>query len=180
MSALSFFVDFAVNGHIEDVGLNSTPEEWAESLGTDFVDDKSKSNKRLRRDYGLVELGFFRAGGLWSCFLISLQAHRLWRDDGNVPQKLIDRYGEFPRSVQFEQFRRALSMLGYEPQPIVDDQGSHTARYYMPFTKALIAVVSNEVQKFDCMPVGSVWAMHLSENSNIWSRPPKGHRNQGA
>jgi hypothetical protein len=101
-SALNFFAGLAVNGQIQGVGLNSAPEQWAENLGTDFLDDKSKSNKRLRRDYGLAELGFFRVNGLWSCFLISLQVHRLWRYDDNVPQKLLERYGEFPKSAQFE------------------------------------------------------------------------------
>jgi hypothetical protein len=173
MSALDFFTDFAVNGHVEGVGLNSTPEEWTENLGPDFIDDKSKSNKRMRRDYGLVELGFFRADGLWNCFLISLQAHRLWRH-GDVPQKLVDRYGEFPRSIQFDEVRRVLSALGYEPELIADEQGSDTVRYHIPATNILIAVASAEVEEFEYLPAGSVWAMHLSQGSDVWARPRKG------
>jgi hypothetical protein len=52
MSALDFFVDFVFKGRIEDVGLDSAPEKWAENLGTDCVGDKSGNSKRLRWDYG--------------------------------------------------------------------------------------------------------------------------------
>jgi hypothetical protein len=173
MSALKFFTDFALNGQIEGVGLNSTPAEWAEGLGTDFIDDKSKSGKRLRRDYGLVELGFVRAEGSWSCFLISIQAHRLWQYHSNVPRKLIEKYGEFPRSVQFDEVRRALHALGYEPELVADEHRSDTARYRIPGAKVLIAVVSREAES-DYLPTGSIWSMELSESSDIWARPHKG------
>jgi len=171
MSALSFFVDFALNGRIEGVGLNSPPEEWAKGLGTDFVDDKSKSGKRMRRDYGLVELGFLRSDGLWACFLISLQAHRLWRYPDGVPQKLLDRYGEFPRSIQFEDVRSALRVHGREPQLIADGNGADTARYHVPSANVLIAVVAGEAEQLNDLSAGSVWSMHLSEDSGAWARP---------
>lgn len=170
-SVLNFLADFAIPGQIEGVGLNSAPEEWAENLGTDFIDEKSKSNKRLRRDYGLVELGFFRSDRRWKCFLISLQAHRLSRCDDHVPQILVDRYGEFPRSIQFEDVRRILRARGYEPESTEGEDGSDTARYRIPATGVLIAVVSRE--DLNNVPQGSVWSMHLSESSDIWTRPRK-------
>lgn len=171
MSALSFLVDFALNGRIEGVGLNSPPEQWAESLGTDFIDDRSKSNKRMRRDYGLVELGFHRSEGSWACFLISLQVHRLWRYPDGVPQKLLGRYGEFPRSIQFEEVRSALQLHGSEPQLIADDNGADTARYYVPPVNVLIAVVAGEAEQLNDLSAGSIWSMHLSEETDVWTRP---------
>jgi hypothetical protein len=174
MSALGFFVDFAVNGHIQGVSLNSTPEEWIESLGTDFVDDKSKKNKRMRRDYGLIELGFFRVDGSWSCFLISLQVHRLWQNDGNVPRKLVDQYGEFPKQVQFQELHIALRALGFDPQLIADEHSSDIARYHIPGANVLIGVVAKAAEEPNSIPAGAVWAMHLSANSEVWARPPSG------
>lgn len=171
MSALDFFVDFALNGRIQGVGLNSTPEMWTEDLGTDYIDDKSKNGKRLRRDYGIVELGFVRKNGLWSCFLISLQAYRLWRYADCVPQKYLDGYGEVPRSIQFEDVRNALRVHGCEPQLIADDNGADTARYYVPPVNVLIAVVAGEAEQLNDLSAGSIWSMHLSEDSGAWARP---------
>jgi hypothetical protein len=119
-------------------------------------------------------LGFFRADGLWSCFLVSLQVHRLWRYEDNVPQKLLDRYGEFPKSVQFEDVHRALRAHGYEPQLIADEQGSNITKYHVPPANILIGVVSKDAEESNSLPAGSVWSMHLSENSDIWARPVKG------
>jgi hypothetical protein len=174
MSALEFFTNFVTSGRVEGVGLNSTLGEWADSLGSDYIDDKSRSGKQLRRDYGLVELGFLRRNKLWSCFLISLQVHRLWQYDDNVPQALIDRYGEFPRSLQFQDLDRALLALGYEPKPIADEDGSDIARYSISVSNVLIAVIARAAEESNYPPVGSVWAMHLSGNSDNWARPVKG------
>ena len=167
MSALEFLTDFITSGQVEGVGLNSTLEEWAENLGTGYIDDKSRSGKQLRRDYGLVELGFLRVNKLWSCFLISLQVHRLWRYDDNVPQKLVDRYGEFPGSFQFQDVDRALLALGYEPKLIADEHGSDIARYHVRVANLTIGVVATTSDVSNSLPVGSVWAMHLSGNSDI-------------
>jgi hypothetical protein len=172
--ALNFFTEFAIRGQIQGVGLGSIPEEWAQNLGTGFIDAKSKSNKRSRRDYGLVELGFLRVGGFWSCFLISLQVHRLWRYDGNVPKELIGRYGKFPKSVQFQDLHRALRALGYEPLLIADEPDSDITRYRIPRTSMLIGVVAKAEDGSNSMPVGAIWAMHHSENSDVWARPVKG------
>jgi hypothetical protein len=171
MNAPNFFVDFAVNGQVEGVSLNSTPEDWTLNLGPEFIDDKNKNNTRMRRDYGLVELGFLRAEGLWNCFLISLQVHRLWRNNNNVPPRLVARYGEFPKSVPFRELRTILSEVGYEPQLIADQGPSDTARYHIPSTGVLIGVVSKEAGEHDNAPAGSVWSMHLSQSSNTWARP---------
>jgi hypothetical protein len=174
MSALEFYTDFVTSGLVQGVGLHSTLEVWTDNLGTSCIDDKSRSGKQLRRDYGLIELGFLRVNKSWSCFLISLQVHRLWRYDDNVPQKLVDRYGEFPRSLQFQDFDRAVRALGYEPELIADDHDSDIARYHVAVANVLIGVVAKATEEPDSLPVGSVWAMHLSENSGIWARPVKG------
>jgi hypothetical protein len=168
---LDFFAGFAVSGRVEGVGLSSSPEDWSEHLGTAYVDDKSKSKKRLRRDYGLVELGFYRGAGGWQCFLISIQAHRLWWDSNNVPARLLSKYGSFPRAVSFEELRRSLRSLGHEPSLIEDQEPSDQTRYYIPETKVLVGVHSPKQQEADDMPRGTIWAMHLSDDSDNWARP---------
>jgi hypothetical protein len=171
--ALNFFVDFAVSGRVEGLGLDSVPEDWARHLGKDYIDDISKSKKRLRRDYGLVELGFCRPAGVWRCFLVSIQAHRLWWDSDNVPAKLRSKYGSFPRAIVFEDLRRGLSALGHEPSLIEDAEPSDQTRYYMPETKILVGVNSPKRQKTHDMHSGAIWAMHLSEDADVWARPRK-------
>jgi hypothetical protein len=172
VNALDFFVDFAVTGRVEGVSINSTPEDWSDRLGADFIDDESKSKKRMRRDYGLVELGFYRVEGAWRCLGIGIQVHRLWWNSDNVPAKLRSRYGDFPRIVPFEDLRERLSALGHEPRLIEDEQPFEYTRYYIPDTKILIGVLSPERgEDFDDMPAGMLWAMHLSDDSEIWARP---------
>lgn len=173
MTAVDFLTDFAVSGHVEGVGLPSAPEDWSEHLGTDYIDDISKSKKRLRRDYGLVELGFGRAEGAWRCFLISIQAHRLWWDNDNVPAKLRSKYGAFPRVVPFEDLRARLSALGHEPHFIEDQVPSDQMRYYISETKIIVGVHSAKKQEADDIPSGAIWAMHLSDDSDTWARPHK-------
>ncbi|MGI8648278.1 MAG: hypothetical protein DLM55_04420 [Acidimicrobiales bacterium] len=100
MSGLDFLVDFAATGDIEGVGLGSSPYEWDQIIGADYVDDVQKN--QMRRDYGLIELTFWHTDGAWLCTGISVQAHRLWWETADlVPAMLQKKYGEFPRSGQF-------------------------------------------------------------------------------
>lgn len=170
MTALDFFIDFAVTGRVEGVGLNSKPDDWSEHLGAGYVDDKRKN--QMRRDYGLVELGFARVERAWRCAAISIQAHRLWRDANNVPPKLRRRYGVFPRTIQFEEMRKRLRALDHEPRLIDDQQSSDHERYYVPETKILIYVLSvKPSDDLDGMPPQRLWSMNLSVDSEIWAMP---------
>lgn len=170
MTALDFFIDFAITGQVEGVGLNSKPDDWSENLGADYVDDRRKN--QMRRDYGLVELGFARVERTWRCATISIQAHRLWWHADNVPPKLRRRFGAFPRSIPFEETRKRLRELDHEPHPIDDQQKSDHERYYVPGTKILIYVLSAKpADDLDGMPPQTLWSMNLSVDSEVWAMP---------
>ena len=174
MTSLDFFVGFAASGRVEGVGLNSAPEDWSDHLGADFIDDKSKSKKRLRRDYGLVELGFSREDGGWRCFVISIQVHRLWWHDELVPEKLRSKYGEFPKAVSFEELCRRLEALKLVPRLIPDEPPGEHDRYYINETKILIDVPSSRrLGDPEGIPSGSISSMHLSRGSEVWAQPRK-------
>lgn len=170
MKGLDFFVDFASTGHIEGIGLGSSLEEWDRSVGVDYVDDSKK--KQLSRDYGLVELTFWRSEEAWQCTNISIQTHRLWWDSSQGPAKLLKKYGDFPRSVLFEELREKLDPLDRAPNLIEDQKKSDYTRYYIPESKVLIIILSSPVPKnLDDMPRGMIWSMNLSVNSEVWIKP---------
>ncbi|HEV2635377.1 MAG TPA: hypothetical protein VGX23_09545 [Actinocrinis sp.] len=94
----TFYRDFAATGEVLGCSTDSSPEAWAAALGPRFADDRVK--KRLRRDYGLIEVNFFRVDGVWGCFSVSVQAHRLgWGEEAAVPEPLVAAYGPFPARV---------------------------------------------------------------------------------
>lgn len=163
-SALDLLADIATRGVVEGAGIRATPAEWERAIGSDFVDDRVK--KRFRRDYGLVELGFWRVGGEWRCGLFALQVHRLWSGAETIgPASLRTRYGEFPPSVAFADLRPRLPELRYIP----DSDTTRYERYYLPGSKVAIMVSVSNVDGGP--PAGSVWALHLTDEPDIPLRP---------
>lgn len=164
MSMLDLLTDVATHGGIERAGIQDTPAAWERSLGSDFLDDSAK--KRFRRDYGLVELGFWRVDGEWRCGSLALQVHRLWLDaDALGPASLRAKYGDFPRSVRFADLRLRLPEL----QRIADSDTREYERYYVPGSKVAIMVITGAVD--GGLPTGSVWALHLTDEPDTQLRP---------
>jgi hypothetical protein len=167
MSAIDFFVDFAVTGLVEGIGLDSTLDAWSRHLGDDYVDDAKK--KRMRRDYGVVELGFNRYGQQWRCVGIGIQAHRLWWSTDSVPDKLSRKYGKFPRVIKFDELIYRLRTAGHEP--VLVNEETDYVKYSVPGTGVLMYIVS-PVRADDPggLPAGALWSMHLSAGSEVWAR----------
>ena len=164
MSVLDLLADVARDGTAEGVGIHATPADWERALGPDFVDDRAK--KRFRRDYGLVELGFWRVDGEWRCGLLSLQVHRLWWGSDKLgPLSLRAKYGDYPTRVPFTDLRSRLPELRY----IEDSDVSEYERYYVPDSKVTIMVATSTVDGGP--PAGSVWALHLTDEPDIALRP---------
>ena len=156
---LDLLADIATRGAVEGVGIHATPAEWERALGSDFIDDRAK--KRFRRDYGLIELGFWRTEGDWRCGTLAVQVHRLFHGAATLgPVSLRARYGDFPSSVPFADFRRGLPDLAY----IKDSDTTEYERYYVPATKVTIMVVTAGSAG---PPAGSVWALHLTDEPDI-------------
>ena len=169
MSLPGFLADFAVSGRLDDAGIHSTPEEWQQVLGDDFIDDRAK--KRFRRDYGLLELGFWRVGSGWQCGSVSVQVHRLWRDPmiGSITAR--SGHGGFTRSIAFDDLRASLAQRGRTPQLIDDADMTEHTRYFVPASKVLLLVVSPGWATEDGPPAGTIWSLSLSDNADAWIRP---------
>lgn len=164
VGTLDLLADIATRGAIAGVGIRSTPAEWERAVGSDFLDDHAK--KRFRRDYGLVELGFWRAGDEWRCGSLAVQVHRLWLGTDTIgPASLRQRCGGFPSSVTFADLRPLLPGL----RAIADSDASEYARYYLPGSKITITVTTSSVEGYP--PAGSVWALHLTDEPEIPLRP---------
>ncbi|MET8685875.1 hypothetical protein ABZV77_16800 [Streptomyces sp. NPDC004732] len=111
MSDIDFYVETVLRQTVLGVPLGSSPEEWENKLGGDFLDDARKG--RMRRDYGLVEIAFVRRAGAWESVSVSLQIHRMARGlDGIVPRPLTDIHGDFSPQVPLDVFLRALRAQG--------------------------------------------------------------------
>lgn len=170
MNTYDLLADIAVDGVIEGVGIGSTPQECVGALGTDFVDEKAR--KRFRRDYGLVELGFFRVDDAWRCGTFTVQTHRLWRfHDSTGPALLRAKYGDFVKSVAFDDLRNRLAGRGQSTIRIADRKPGDQQRYYLADSTVLITVVGDGSDGEDYPPPGSVWSLSLSDNAEAWLRP---------
>ncbi|WP_052851255.1 hypothetical protein [Streptomyces avicenniae] len=101
MTDLAFYTHFATTGQVYGLGIGSTPEQWTGELSEGFLDDRQK--KRLRCDYGLIEVGFSREQQQWKCFGVSVQVHRLASGDGLIPQRLQEDHGPFRSHVPFDE-----------------------------------------------------------------------------
>ncbi|WAL66853.1 hypothetical protein ORV05_03325 [Amycolatopsis cynarae] len=174
MSVPEFLAGFAMTGRIEGVGLDSTPDEWERQLGSDFVDDHDR--KQFRRDYGLVELGFWREEGNWTCGLISVQVHRLWHDRETIgPAGLREKHGDFPKAVRFVELRDELGRSGNELVLVEDEVPNGYRRYYVPPGKAVMLVdAAPGPRDPEDPPYGSLWS--LSAAPLPWINPMKVHK----
>ncbi|GIF49821.1 hypothetical protein DFJ67_0146 [Asanoa ferruginea] len=117
---LEFFVDVVVSGTVLGVGLEESPDEVADVLGSDFAENRDRAG--LLRDYGLVEFVWTRHPGsrTWQANGFTVQAHRLGSVTFN--QALVDRYGEFGRRLSFRELDAAVGDLGYDLREISDSQ----------------------------------------------------------
>ncbi|WP_249644024.1 hypothetical protein [Nocardia sputi] len=170
LSDLGFYVHFATCGEVLGAGIGTSPAEWEAKLGSDYIDDRVQA--RMRRDYGLVELSFEEDKGEWSCFGISVQAHRLiWGEVSTVPMFLRTEYGEFATRVGFDELAALITGLGYRIEPDNDATTTDIHRYRVLESGARVFVVADadpygsaDVDAEDPVErrVGDVWSINLS------------------
>ncbi len=156
-AALTFFRDIATTGAVEGLGLDAEPDQWSRSLGTAYVEDIRRG--RMRRDYGLVELSFFRTAQAWKCLEISVQVHRLAYPHEDVVPITLSRV-PFPDRVLFADLNRVIQDSGAEVEEIVDVAKSWYRRYYIPESSALVHVVSD-----DSLSAETVWSISLAKDA---------------
>ncbi|MFE6460382.1 hypothetical protein [Streptomyces cinereoruber] len=142
MSDLDFYAHVATRGDVLGAGISAPPAAWEVALGSDCLDDASHG--LMRRDYGLVELSFEEHDGVWSCFGISVQVHRLRTGDASmVPPPLLNAYGHFASRVDADELSAAITRLGYSIEPDDDTTTTDVRRYRVRETGARIFVVAD-------------------------------------
>ncbi|MEU6057187.1 hypothetical protein [Streptomyces sp. NPDC047097] len=182
---LDFYAHVATRGDILGAGISTPPAHWEAALGPGYVDDTS--NGLMRRDHGLVELSFAEDDeGTWSCFGISVRAHRLFTGDASTaPEPLRSAYGPFAPQVSFDQLSAALTAHGLSIE-LDDATAEDIHRYRVPESGARIFVVVDPDPYGYCeadpdeparSARGDVWSLSLSPS--WWSaaessRLPKG------
>ncbi|MGW9451017.1 hypothetical protein [Streptomyces sp. NPDC055632] len=142
MPDLDFYAHVATRGDVLGAGVTAPPATWEAALGPDHLDDASHG--LMRRDYGLVELSFEEGDGVWSCFGISVQVHRLTTGDASVvPPPLRNAYGPFAPRVEFDELSAAVTGLGCSIEPDDDATTTDIRRYRVAETGARIFVVAD-------------------------------------
>jgi hypothetical protein len=109
---MRFFVDAVRDGRVLGIDARATPEEATSALGEDYAENQFYDDA-MWRDYGVVEVAWMRTSATdpWQGHHISIQTHRLGRDDGYDPMNANVRaaYGDFRTRLRFEGLQEALS-----------------------------------------------------------------------
>ncbi|MCK8677840.1 hypothetical protein [Streptomyces lichenis] len=139
---LDFYAHVATHGDILGAGISAPPAQWEAALGPGYLDDTSPG--LMRRDHGLVELSFAEDDeGTWSCFGISVRAHRLFTGDASTaPEPLRSAYGPFATKLTFDQLSAALTARGLSIE-LEDGTGEDVHQYRVPQSGARIFVVAD-------------------------------------
>jgi hypothetical protein len=159
---LDFYAAAVTEGTIYGLGVDSTPEQWTAELGDQCLDDVRK--RGMRRDYGLIEIGFHRPKGEreWKCFSISVPVHRLASGTGNsVPERLSRDYGPFRERLPFILLAAEIKSRSEE---LTEDKTTPTpgfAFYRLPAAKSAIYVVREHGDDDDPHREGDVWSLAL-------------------
>ncbi|OBQ48256.1 hypothetical protein A4U61_24075 [Streptomyces sp. H-KF8] len=168
MSAFQFLIEVLESGAVQGLGLDARPEDWEARLGSGYIDDVRKG--RMRRDYGLVELSFFKKGEIWQCFEVSLQVHRLAKDIPDVvPSSLIEEYGELESRVRFSDLQVNATAEGLQVAQI-GDRGRHLhSRFSVMESRAIVHVL--EADSGDILRRGDIWSVSLARDFTARAAP---------
>jgi hypothetical protein len=159
---LDFYASAVTDGAIYGIGVDSSPEQWTAKLGDQCLDDVRK--RSMRRDYGLIEVGFHRLKGEheWRCFSISVPVHRLaWGTEKNVPDRLSRDYGPFHERLPFTVLAAEIKRHNEE---FTKDKTTPTPGfdlYRLPAAKSATYVVREHGDHDGPHREGDVWSLAL-------------------
>ncbi|SDX09539.1 hypothetical protein SAMN05421504_102293 [Amycolatopsis xylanica] len=166
MTDLDFYARAVVDGTVMGLGQDSLPEDWEDRLGVNYVDDVRKG--LMRRDFGLVEVSFQRVRGIWRCFGVGIQVHRLDRGvEAVVPAPVRAEFGEFGSPVGFAGVDAAVARMGGRLESANDGGSTYHDQFLSASTNARVHVVAQvDDPGVGGTSVGDVWSIHLSWRKN--------------
>ncbi|MFE1594942.1 hypothetical protein [Nocardia sp. NPDC058705] len=125
--------------------------------GEEFVEDVDKKRLTMRRDYGLIEMGFTNHPyDGWTCFYVTLSLHRLqW--NVTVPQPIRSGVGPIPDGVSFHDLSGAIERRGGTMREM-DIRLSGDIYYETPAEAQIIVDTTDYIG----MGQDAVWSVGLS------------------
>lgn len=167
MSALALCADFISSGQVLGQGLHSTPDAWDHALGDPDWPLVDVRRHLMRRDFGMIEVGFTRHGVDWTCTHATIQVHRLGRDlEQLVPPGIGEAYGPIEPKVTFSDLLDAEPLRGVQAELILDRDTTMMPRYWFAQNETIVFV-----QGPDNEAPGSLWAVGVARDADHWKRP---------
>lgn len=167
MSATALCIDFITSGQVLGAGLDSSPDAWDRALGGADWPLIDVQGRRMRRDYGLVEVSFEKRAADWSCVNASVHAHRLRGDRSLlVPPEIDARYGPIEPVVAFAEVLEGTLASGALVELIADRDTELHSRYWFPRSEVIVSVQGPGHD----LP-GSIWSAGRARDAVNWKRP---------
>ncbi|MDT0347604.1 hypothetical protein [Streptomyces litchfieldiae] len=162
MTDLHFYASAVIEGTIYGLGVDSTPDQWTAELSDQCLDDARK--RRMRRDYGLIEVSFHRPKGEreWRCYAISVQIHRLaWGIDNNIPERLNQEHGPFNEHMPFDAIYAEIQARGAQLEKNEGEPSPGFESYRLPSARSAVYVMRTQGSEDDPHQEGDVWSLGL-------------------
>lgn len=167
MSATALCIDFITSGRLLGAGLDSSPDAWDRALGGPDWPLIDVQGRRMRRDYGLVEVSFEKCDVGWTCTNASVHAHRLRGDRALlVPPEIDATYGPIEPVVAFTEVLDGVLASGAPVELIADRDTELHSRYWFPGSEVIVSVQGPGHD----LP-GSIWSAGRVRDAVNWKRP---------
>lgn len=167
MSATALCIDFITSGQLLGAGLDSSPETWDQALGGADWPLIDVRGRRMRRDYGLIEVSFEKWDKDWSCINASVHAHRLRGERALlVPPEVDATYGPIEPVVTFAEVLEETLAKGVVVELIADRDTELHSRYWFPRSEVIVSVQGSSLEA-----PGSIWSAGRARDAANWKRP---------
>jgi hypothetical protein len=167
MSATGLCIDFITSGRLLGADLDSSPDAWDRALGGPDWPLIDVQGRRMRRDYGLVEVSFEKWDADWTCTDASVHTHRLRGDQSLlVPPKIDATYGPIEPVVAFAEVLEGTLAKGALAELIADRDTELHSRYWFPGSEVIVSVQGPGLD----LP-GSIWSAGRARDAVNWTSP---------
>ena len=150
---LRFVTDVVVNGEILGLDASCTPERVTSVLGA-YAENRQRNI--MWRDYGAIEFSWERTSATesWRGTHVSLQVHRLSRDPTQMNEAVRGTYGDFDRTLPFDDLSLAVQMGSHLTE--VPRRLSDEVREYINPLNGVTVMLAKTTGWWD-MTEGAVW-----------------------
>lgn len=141
------------------VGVGTTLKDVPDTFGVYFVED-GEGLSWLRRDYGLVEIGFLHRSGRWEVNSMAIEMHRLSSSPDLLDGWNGNEGGRFERYTSWSSLVAQLLPLNVLCEVVRVDQRDFI-EYRTTASGVSVMVVADDDARGDWPGRGDVWSVHL-------------------